>query len=319
MSSSTSPPSASTPRILIVCRAHSRKNKRIDYVGEHHLEWIQRFGGLPIIIPRTPSTASQLHLYLPMDGLLLIEGEDLSPEFHPYTGNSKNTPNSTRSTDDGIGREFDVKTLEEIRQQHPSDVCYDHCKDEIEWKLLKLAREEEIPILGICRGCQLLNVACGGTLYFDIQHQVRKSSNWRTHQFLDKVPNAIPHISYNDYDGYRHPLRILPNTPLALWYNDEIQHQSGNIIEVNSYHHQSVKQLADNLLPMAYSELDGVVEGVYDPSHFQPEIGKFCIGIQYHPERLGDEAHRGGGLKIYEAFITAARNFGIQRKKTKSI
>uniref|UniRef100_A0A0G4GQK7 Glutamine amidotransferase domain-containing protein n=1 Tax=Chromera velia CCMP2878 TaxID=1169474 RepID=A0A0G4GQK7_9ALVE len=279
------------PRILIVSRHHMRKNKPVDFVSEAHLDLIQRFGGAPVIVPRTALTLGSLDTYLPMDGFLVVEGEDLSDSYCPYGR-------------EGNGAEEAM--LQKVREKHASDTTHDTSKDQLEWTLLQLCLKHQIPYLGICRGSQMLNVACGGTLYFDV---------------VSQVPNAIPHIDYENYDTYRHPVEIVRETPLAEWYTEECgggkvkgkmveeggsggpgscrgagggegghgeggkvvmemaepgkgdcgkaeAHREYEIvgeISVNSYHHQGVRKLAPALRPMAFSP-DGLVEGFYMPS-----------------------------------------------------
>src|SRR6185312_8650825 len=98
-----------------------------------------------------------------------------------------------------------------------------------------------------------------------------------------------PHIDYHHYDTYRHPVDILPGTPLAAWYGDPI-------VRVNSYHHQGVRHLAPRFRPMALAD-DGLIEAFYDPKT------DFTVGLQFHPERMLSE-HR-GHLNIWLDFARA--------------
>ena len=148
-------------------------------------------------------------------------------------------------------------------------------KDEVEIRLLRHAIREGFPIFGICRGSQLLNVVRGGTLYGDVQKE-KKSD--------------LKHISPGEeYDSYRHVIKITPGTPLHDWYRR-------STIHVNSYHHQGVRQLASGLKPMAYAE-DGLVEAFYDPK------ADFRVGLQFHPERMLPEYQ--GNRRVWEAFAAA--------------
>ena len=115
---------------------------------------------------------------------------------------------------------------------------------------------------------------CGGTLYGDVQKE--KKSN-------------LKHIDYEHYDEYRHPLRIVPGTPLEKWYR-----LPG--LEVNSYHHQGIRRLAPHLQAMAYAE-DGLIEAFYDPRH------RFMVGLQFHPERMLEEYE--GNWRAWQAFGAA--------------
>eukprot|EP00923_Selenidium_pygospionis_P019455 GHVN01034059.1.p1 GENE.GHVN01034059.1~~GHVN01034059.1.p1 ORF type:complete len:1165 (+),score=226.73 GHVN01034059.1:3662-7156(+) len=198
------------PRILLVARRHLRKNKYVDFVGEYHLDLIQQFGGAPVILPRTEMTYRALDEYLPMDGYMIVEGEDLGHQYYPY-GARNGTHGGTPATGSGGGDpmgEVDTEMAERIRTKHASDTSTDRSKDRVEWELLTRSRRLGVPFLGICRGSQLLNVVNGGSLWFDVQAQ---------------VPGAIPHIDYHDYDGYRHPVDVIKGTPMYDWYRDDIR------------------------------------------------------------------------------------------------
>jgi gamma-glutamyl-gamma-aminobutyrate hydrolase PuuD len=234
------------PVVLVGARRTSRKNKLIDYVGELHLELLVRLRILPVIVPVVAGTESCLPQYMEsMDGLLLVEGEDIEPKRF-------------------AARKANVQYLEKT---HP-------LKDEIEIQLVRRALRRHVPILGICRGSQLLNVVCGGTLYGDVQKE--KGSH-------------RPHINYHNYDTYRHPLSVVPGTPLARWYRRKT-------LQVNSYHHQGIRELARRFRPMAYAD-DGLIEAYYDPQ------SNFVVGLQFHPERMLKEY--AGNWRVWKAFSAA--------------
>ncbi len=234
------------PSVLVVSRRTTRKSRLIDYVGELHLELLLRLGALPVIVPVVRGTLGSLPQYMErMDGLLLVEGDDVDPAG--YAARKAN--------------------FELVEKTHP-------LKDAIELRLLGEALRRQIPIFGICRGSQLLNVACGGTLYGDVRQEKRSR---RTH------------IDYENYDTYRHPVDIVPSTPLSRWYGRKT-------IQVNSYHHQGVRALARRFRPMAHAD-DGLVEAFYDPK------AAFVVGLQFHPERMLKEY--AGNLKVWKAFAAA--------------
>jgi gamma-glutamyl-gamma-aminobutyrate hydrolase PuuD len=231
------------PAVLVVTRRTVRKNKYIDYVGEYHLELLIRTRILPVMVPVVEGTSALLPQYMKgMKGLLLVEGEDVEPKRY------KALP-------------ANFKYLEKT---HP-------LKDEIEIRLIRHAMRHRLPILGICRGSQLVNAVCGGTLYGDVQKEKK------THR---------RHIDYHNYDTYRHPVAIVPNTPLAKWYHERS-------IRVNSYHHQGIRDLARRLKPMAHAD-DGLIEAYYDPN------ADFVVGLQFHPERM--LAEYAGNLRVWKAF-----------------
>ena len=138
-------------------------------------------------------------------------------------------------------------------------------RDIMEGMLLKRAMKSDKPILGICRGIQFINAALGGTLWQDIPSQ-----------FSD----TITHCQQPPYDVPIHEVKIKPFSPLK----DLLQK---DYIPVNSYHHQGVRELSSELLPMATSP-DGLIEAVYAPKQ------KFLWAVQWHPEfsYLKDENSR---------------------------
>lgn len=236
------------PVVLVVARRTTRKERPIDYVGEAHLDLLVQLGLLPLIVPVVEGAMGCLGQYMEaMHGLLLPEGDDVDPTR--YEANEAN--------------------FEYVEGTHPT-------KDAIELRLLHEALERNVPVLGICRGSQILNVAAGGTLYGDVQKE--KSS-------------ARKHIDYENYDGYRHPVRLAAGTPLAAWYGVEQ-------MTVNSYHHQGVRDLAARFAPMAHAD-DGLVEAFYDPK------AAFTVGLQFHPERMLIESH--GHMEVWKAFAEAVK------------
>jgi gamma-glutamyl-gamma-aminobutyrate hydrolase PuuD len=234
------------PPVIVVTRRTIRKNKYIDYVGEFHLALLIRLGVLPVMIPVVDGTPACLPEYMAdMKGLLLVEGEDIEP------GNYKARP----------------ENFKYLEKTHP-------LKDKMEIRLIRHALRKKLPILGICRGSQLLNVVCGGTLYGDVKTEKR---------------SQLKHIDCAHYDSYRHPISIVTGSPLRQWYRQET-------LRVNSYHHQGIRDLAPRFKPMAHAE-DGLVEAYYDPK------AKFTLGLQFHPERMLKED--AGHWRIWKAFGSA--------------
>ncbi|KAK4772835.1 hypothetical protein SAY87_027854 [Trapa incisa] len=281
----TSDLSAILPRVLIVSRRTLRKNKFVDFVGEYHLDLIVGYGAVPVIVPRVSGVHTLLDSFEPIHGVLLCEGEDIDPSLYYESA-------------DASGGELSPDELEEIRKLHASDTAIDREKDSIELRLAKLCLERNIPYLGICRGSQVLNVACGGTLYQDIGKELTK-----------KLPpkHRVIHMNYENYDGHRHLVKIVENTPLHRWFRDSLDEEKSEMM-VNSYHHQGVKRLAQRFVPMAFAP-DGLIEGFYDPDAYNPEEGKFIMGLQFHPERMrkpdSDEFDYPGCPSAYQAFVKA--------------
>ncbi|XP_044468484.1 putative glutamine amidotransferase GAT1_2.1 [Mangifera indica] len=276
------------PRVLIVSRRTIRRNKFVDFVGEYHLDLILGYDAVPVIVPRVNGVHTLLDSFKPIHGVLLCEGEDIDPSLYE---------------DETSG--LSPEELEKIRRLHASDTAIDKEKDLIELRLAKLCLERQIPYLGICRGSQVLNVASGGTLYQDVEKEV--SQKYAESQ-------RVGHIDYHNYDGHRHAVKVVEKTPLHDWFKDSLE--EGKVkIWVNSYHHQGVKRLAQRFVPMAFSQLantfapDGLIEGFYDPYAYNPEQGKFIMGLQFHPERMRqpylDEFDYPGCPSAYEEFVKA--------------
>lgn len=120
------------------------------FPGEYHLDLIVGYGAVPVIVPRVSGVHMLLDSFEPIHGVLLCEGEDIDPSLYE--------PDAS-----GLSPE----ELEQIRKLHVSDTAVDREKDSIELRLAKLCLERNIPYLGICRGSQVLNVACGGIVEID--------------------------------------------------------------------------------------------------------------------------------------------------------
>ena len=132
------------------------------------------------------------------------------------------------------------------------------------------------PIFGICRGIQLINALCGGTLYQDLPSEYKSD---------------VEHHMQPPYDQIAHTITIEKDTPLFQWFQTDT-------IGVNSYHHQGVKELAKTLKPMAHSE-DGLTEAVYMPDK------PFVIAVQWHPE-FNYKKEKSSQI-LFQRFVEACR------------
>ncbi|MGQ0644297.1 MAG: gamma-glutamyl-gamma-aminobutyrate hydrolase family protein [Elusimicrobiota bacterium] len=235
------------PRVAVVSRRILRKNKWVNWVSEIHMALLIREGLLPVIVPIPKETRPCLEEYARgTAGLLMVEGGDIHPSQY--------------------GSRTPASELDEI----------DALKDEFEFWFCRRALRRNLPILGICRGHQILNVVFGGTLHADVQKEKK---------------SRLKHMDLKRYDAHRHPVRLLEGTPLREWYGrDELS--------VNSYHHQGIKDLAEPLRPMAVSA-DGLVEAVHHPGL------RFCVGLQFHPERMLP-AYK-GNRRVYREFAKAVK------------
>jgi len=164
-------------------------------------------------------------------------------------------------------------------EPHPAVYGIDAPRDATELGLARSAARDGKPFLGICRGLQVANVALGGTLYTHIP---------------DQLPNALVH-DYPGADGIPartalvHPVRIEEGSRLSTILAEPI-------LNVNSLHHQGIKDVAPGLKAVAYAP-DGLVEAVELPEH------PFGIAVQWHPEWLTDQV---GIQRLFKAFVDAA-------------
>ncbi len=153
-------------------------------------------------------------------------------------------------------------------------------RDETELRVTRWALNEEKPIFGVCRGVQMLNVAAGGSLYQDIPAQI-ETELWHNYRKGDP------------YNLRAHPIQIDSTSRLA-------RALGATEIQVNSLHHQSLKQVAPGLKIVARAP-DGVVEGVE-----AEDDERFIVGVQFHPELLGDDARM---ARLFEEFVASAREY----------
>jgi len=154
-------------------------------------------------------------------------------------------------------------------------------RDEFEIALITAARKRNLPIFAICRGVQVLNVACGGTLVQDIPSQITGAL---THSL------AVP--QHQPYD-LAHEVWVDKDSLLAKLMRERLVDEA---LEVNSRHHQAVKDVAKGFVVSATAP-DGVIEAIEDPK------ARFCLGVQWHPENF----FRTGEFRaLFEGFLEAA-------------
>ncbi len=165
---------------------------------------------------------------------------------------------------------------------HGSVVPAEPGRDEFEIALVRESRARHLPLLAICRGVQVLNVACGGTLVQDIPSE---------------VPGALAHsldVPPHQPMERAHEIWIDPDTRLAGLMRERLSDADG--CDVNSRHHQAVKEVAPGFRVSATSP-DGVIEGIEDPGE------PFCLGVQWHPENFW---RTGEFRPLFEGFLEAA-------------
>ena len=229
------------PIIGLTPDIYQRENGATDLsVREAYVDALTALGGIPLLLFPTDALDETLPL---LDGLLMTGGADVDPASY----------NAERSPLCGT-------TVPR--------------RDAFEKELFSRFFPTKKPILGICRGMQMLNICLGGTLYQDIPTECRLSCS---------------HLSQTDAPAF-HGITAVSDSPLAALLPE------GNA-EVNSFHHQAVRTLAPNLSPMAYST-DGILEAVHAPHH------PFLWAVQWHPERIFRESVL--SRRILSAFLAAA-------------
>jgi len=155
-------------------------------------------------------------------------------------------------------------------------------RDEFEIALVLAARERKLPILAICRGVQVLNVACGGTLVQDIPSQIAGA-----------LTHSLPVPQHQPYE-LAHEVWVDKDSLLARLMRERLVDEA---LEVNSRHHQAVKNVARGFVVTATAP-DGVIEVIEDPE------ARFCLGVQWHPENF----FRTGEFRaLFEGFVEAAQ------------
>ncbi len=237
--------------------AKGLRSKNLQYLEESIAHWVMTRDVLVFMIPTVnteglihPSNIRLRHYAEHLDGLVLQGGADVSPQSYAET--------PTRPEWSG-----------------------DPARDRYELELLHEFIQAGKPVLGICRGCQLLNVAFGGSLYQDI---------------ATDVPDAMAHV-HDDYDRHRHQISFPEGSSLAAM----LKAPTGHAL-VNSIHHQAVKDLGRDMSVEARSHPDGMVEAI------RYTKAPFVMGLQWHPE-----FHRAGGVElldctpILDSFLRVAR------------
>lgn len=228
------------PIIGVLAEIDAELNARVQNTYIHAIEVC---GGSPILLPRVNGDEAIAHLIDICDGVFFTGGADIAPRRY--------------------GEEAS-KMLGPLQEE----------RDEFEFNVFGKVIETEKPILAICRGAQLVNVALGGTLYQDIPSEIQTKILHRQSE-----PKLSP----------SHSVRIIPDTPLYGMTGAEK-------MRANSFHHQAIKALGTGLKVMATAE-DGIIEAVY-------AIGeRYIRAYQWHPERLVDTDIQ--NRMLFEDFIRA--------------
>ncbi|MBI2543936.1 MAG: gamma-glutamyl-gamma-aminobutyrate hydrolase family protein [Candidatus Rokubacteria bacterium] len=218
------------------------------YVNSAYLAAIQTAGGVPVPVTPQLDARSQQELLARCDGFLLTGGGDLDPAAF-------NEP------------------------PHPTLYEVAPARDRLEIALVHHAMESRKPLLAVCRGIQVLNVALGGSLFQDVASD--PGSEIQHQQDKDDTPRNEP----------THPVKVVAGSRLA-------QVLGTTDLRVNSMHHQAVKAVGRGLVPVAFAP-DMVIEGVE-----LEEPDRFVLGVQWHPEELTDRDP--SARRLFGALVAAA-------------
>ena len=213
-------------------------------LADDYVRSVRQAGGVPLLLPVDEDSRRAEALWEALDGILISGGNDVTPMLYG----------------ERIGR-----------------YCgpLDPRRDGFELALARKAVEQDLPLLCICRGMQVLNVALGGTLYQDLP-----SSGFELHSILTNERGVPTHDILVDTDS---PLFGILGSEEVVW--------------VNSFHHQALRELAPDLRSAAVSR-DGVIEAVYVPGR------RFALATQWHPEMMQGNTQQEA---VFEAFVEACR------------
>lgn len=234
------------PRILLTTSStfsDQGLRRTSSTTGRNYSQAVLQADGLPFMLANAAPELAESYLEH-ADGLLLTGGADIDPSY--------------------FGQE-----------PHPDLGMVDAERDAFELALYQVAKARKLPVLGICRGIQLVNVAEGGTL----------------HQHLGALSGLIQHRQRDNGPSLSHQVRLEPTSHLAKIFGQDT-------IRSNSFHHQAIDQLGRNLRAVARTS-DGILEAVAGTT------GSFVLAVQWHPEMLFEifpEHH-----KIFQVFVEAAK------------
>ncbi|MEM7800313.1 MAG: gamma-glutamyl-gamma-aminobutyrate hydrolase family protein [Chloroflexota bacterium] len=213
-------------------------------LNQSYINAVVAAGGIPFLIPLNLEREGLWSIFSRLDGLFLAGGTDIHPEHYGETA-------------EGTEGRFDDE------------------RDHTELILARWSFEHNVPLFGVCRGMQMINVAAGGTLYHDLATDLPEKER---HDFpgVGEIRQQIRHNIFIEADSF-------------------LGQTLGEIVGVNSMHHQAIKTVGDRLQVTAISE-DGLVEGI------EYADGRFVIGCQWHPEELMDDPSQ---ARLLTGFVEA--------------
>src|SRR5262245_806853 len=219
------------------------------YVNAAYLGAVQQAGGIPVLLPPQLEPTARVELLKRLQGVLLTGGGDVDPARFGEA-------------------------------PHPTTADVSAARDGLEVDLTRWAIETRTPLLAICRGVQVLNVALGGSLHQDIQSEPGSPLDHRQTALLGSRSTPVHHVKVQDGSRLAGILGALE-------------------VDVNSFHHQAIKRLGGGLADVAWAP-DSIIEGVELTAPDQ-----FVVGVQWHPEELvgSDRAAR----SLFAALVQRAR------------
>ena len=214
-------------------------------LGDSYVKAVMEAGGVPVLLPNSTDLSCVEEIAAGLDGFLLSGGGDVDPAL------------------------FGARATAQLGAVTPR-------RDDFELALARyVMNETDKPVLGICRGIQVMNVAMGGTLHIDLP------SDGKLCHSLSMYPRNVR----------THDVKVIPETRM-----EEIM--AGLEGRVNSFHHQAIRDLADCFVISAVSADDGVIEAVEQPGE------RFVVGVQWHPEELVEFKE---ARELFRSFVDAAR------------
>ncbi len=228
---------------LTIDKSSRFKNYKIVKVADNYVQTIANLNAMPFVLPIINNELIIEEQVKSLDALILSGGEDINPVYY---------------------REKPLSKLEEFSVE----------RDKYDFTLAKYALQHNIPVLGICRGAQILNVILGGSLYQD-------------HSYISK---KIDEHNYTNHESLvRHEIFVEKDTFIHKIFGEKTM--------VNSFHHQSVKNIAPNLRVTAFDK-DGIVEAFESRNK-----NKLILGIQWHPEMMANKGNNQEMIELFRAFI----------------